>query len=110
MLSGKVQYLLYFRLYWGQFYDLNTELDLHHIRSCFHGTFATGVAYQQGTLTLVPSLLGLPYAPIVATIFLELAVSFLDAALYRFAVKIRVVDGLYIIKISKSIIEHIFKV
>ena len=35
-----------------QFHDLYTELDLHRIRSGFHGAFATGVASQQGTLTL----------------------------------------------------------
>ena len=35
-----------------QFYDLYTELDLHRIMSGFHGAFATGVASQQGTLTL----------------------------------------------------------
>ena len=29
-----------------------TELDLHRIMSGFHGAFATGVASQQGTLTL----------------------------------------------------------
>ena len=35
-----------------QFYDLDTELDLYRILSGFHGAFATGVACQQGTLTL----------------------------------------------------------
>ena len=35
-----------------QFHDLFTELDLHRIMSGFHGAFATGVASQQGTLTL----------------------------------------------------------
>ena len=35
-----------------QFHDLYTELDLHRILSGFHGAFATGVASQQGTLTL----------------------------------------------------------
>ena len=35
-----------------QFHDLYTELDLHLIMSGFHGAFATGVASQQGTLTL----------------------------------------------------------
>ena len=34
------------------FHDLYTELDLHRIMSGFHGAFATGVASQQGTLTL----------------------------------------------------------
>ena len=35
-----------------QFHNLDTELDLHRITSGFHGTFATGVACHQGTLTL----------------------------------------------------------
>ena len=35
-----------------QFYDLETEVDLYRITSGFHGAFATGVACQQGTLTL----------------------------------------------------------
>ena len=35
-----------------QFHDLYTELDLYRIMSGFHGAFATGVASQQGTLTL----------------------------------------------------------
>ena len=35
-----------------QFHDLYTELGLHRIMSGFHGAFATGVASQQGTLTL----------------------------------------------------------
>ena len=35
-----------------QFHDLYTELDLHRIMSGFHGAFTTGVASQQGTLTL----------------------------------------------------------
>ena len=35
-----------------QFHDLDTELDRHWIMSGFHGAFATGVASQQGTLTL----------------------------------------------------------
>ena len=35
-----------------QFHDLYTEHDLHRIMSGFHGAFATGVASQQGTLTL----------------------------------------------------------
>ena len=35
-----------------QFHDLYTELVLHRIMSGFHGAFATGVASQQGTLTL----------------------------------------------------------
>ena len=66
-----------------QFHDLYTELDLHRIMSGFHGAFATGVASQQGTLTLpehlVPSpILGLANAEIVETKFLELAMSLLD--------------------------------
>ena len=35
-----------------QFHDLDTDFDFHRITSGFHGTFATGVACQQGTLTL----------------------------------------------------------
>ena len=35
-----------------QFHDLYTELGLHRFTSGFHGAFATGVASQQGTLTL----------------------------------------------------------
>ena len=35
-----------------QFHDLYTEFDLYRIMSGFHGAFATGVASQQGTLTL----------------------------------------------------------
>ena len=35
-----------------QFHDLYTELDLHRFMNSFHGAFATGVASQQGTLTL----------------------------------------------------------
>ena len=35
-----------------QFHDLYTELDLHRIMSGFHGAFVTGMASQQGTLTL----------------------------------------------------------
>ena len=35
-----------------QCHDLYTELGLHRIVSGFHGAFATGVASQQGTLTL----------------------------------------------------------
>ena len=54
--------------------------------SGFHGAFATGVASQQGTLTLPDTwfrppfwdLLMLQLAPIVETKFLELAMSLLD--------------------------------
>ena len=35
-----------------QFHNLYTELDLHRIMNGFHGAFATGMASQQGTLTL----------------------------------------------------------
>ena len=35
-----------------QFHDLNTDFDLHRIASGFNAAFATGVACQQGTLTL----------------------------------------------------------
>ena len=35
-----------------RFHDLDTDFDLHRITSGFHGAFATGVACQQGTLTL----------------------------------------------------------
>ena len=65
-----------------QFHDIHTELDLHRIMSCFNGAFATGVACQQGTLTLpgiwFRPLLGRACAPIIGTIFLELAKSLFD--------------------------------
>ena len=53
------------------------------IMSSFHGVFATGMACQQGTLTLPdtwfrPTIVGLACAPIVETRFLELAMSLLD--------------------------------
>ena len=35
-----------------QYHDLDTDFDLHRIASGFHGAFATGVACQQGTITL----------------------------------------------------------
>ena len=35
-----------------KFHGLDTELDPHRIASGFHGSFATGVACQPGTLTL----------------------------------------------------------
>ena len=65
------------------FHDLYTGLDLHRITCGFHGSFSTGVASQQGTLTLPdtwfhPQLWGLAYTSIVETSFTELAVSFLD--------------------------------
>ena len=60
-----------------------TISHLHRITSGFHGAFAMGVAYQQGTLTLPdtwfrPPILGLASAHIVDTKFLELAMSLLD--------------------------------
>ena len=52
-----------------QINDLDTELDLHQMTSCFHGAFATGVTWKQGTFNLpnsVPSpFVGRAYAPIV---------------------------------------------
>ena len=39
-----------------QFHDLDTEHDLHRITSGYHEAFATGVACQQGTLTLPDTL------------------------------------------------------
>ena len=53
------------------------------IMSGYHVAFATGVACQQGTLTLLdtwfrPPIVGLACAPIVETRFLELATSLLD--------------------------------
>ena len=39
-------------------HDLDTRLNLHRITSGFHGAFATGVASQQGTLTLPDITLG----------------------------------------------------
>ena len=36
-----------------QCYDLFTDIDLQPITRCFNGAFATGVACQQGTLTLL---------------------------------------------------------
>ena len=55
-----------------QFHYLDTELDLRRIMNGFHGAFATGVACQQGTLTLPDTwfrapFLGLGCAPIVET-------------------------------------------
>ena len=35
-----------------RYHDLDTVLDLHRIKSGFHGAFATGAACQQGTLIL----------------------------------------------------------
>ena len=44
-----------------QFHDLYTELDLHRIMSGFHRAFATGVASQQGTLTLLDTWIRPPF-------------------------------------------------
>ena len=44
-----------------QFQDLYAELDLHRIMSGFHGAFATGVASQQGTLTLLDTWFRPPF-------------------------------------------------
>ena len=66
-----------------QFHDLYTELDLHRIMSGFHGAFATGVASQQGTLTLPDTWFRPPFwdllmLQLLETKFLELAMSLLD--------------------------------
>ena len=68
-----------------QFPDLDIELDFQWITRGFHGAFtvcATGVACQQGTLTLPDTwfrpFLVIAYVPTIETSFLELAVSFLD--------------------------------
>ena len=62
--------------------DLYTDFDLHRIMSGFHVAFATGVACQQGTVTLqdtwlLPPFLGLACDPVVETRFLEFAMSLL---------------------------------
>ena len=44
-----------------QFHDLDTDFYLHRITSGFHGAFATGVACQQGTLTLPDTWFRPPY-------------------------------------------------
>ena len=44
-----------------QFHDLDTELDHHPIISGFHWAFATGVASQQGTLTLLDTWFRPPF-------------------------------------------------
>ena len=75
---------------WDQFSRLYTDLmtapnlAYTELRG-FNGAFATGVACQQGALTLPdtwfrppPPILGLACAPIVETRFLELAMSLLD--------------------------------
>ena len=77
------------------------------IMSGFHGAFATGVACQQGTLTLsghlVPSpISGLANAPIVETKFLELAMSLLDFSP-------RIPLGTFSILLVTTIYTYIFK-
>ena len=65
-----------------QFPDLDTELDLPRITSCFHGAFATDLAYQQGTPTLPDTW----FSPFLGTCwcsncwdqFYRIAVSFLE--------------------------------
>ena len=44
-----------------QFHDFDTEFDLNRIMSGFHGAFATGVTYQQGTLTLLDTWFRPPF-------------------------------------------------
>ena len=65
-----------------QFYDLDTELDLHQIMSVFHGAFATGVACQQETLTLPDTWFCPPFGTCLCSNcwdqILELAMSILD--------------------------------
>ena len=62
------------------FHDLDTELDIHQITSGFHEVFATGVAFQQGLLTLPGSvpLFGTCLCSNCWDKFPELVVSFLD--------------------------------
>ena len=62
-----------------QFHDPDTELDLHRIMGGFYGAFATVLACQQGTLSLLDTWFRLPFsglarAPVVATSFPKLAV------------------------------------
>ena len=66
-----------------QFDDFGTKLDLHRIMSGYHGALATGMACQQGTLTLPdtwlrPTYSKLSCAPLVKTRFHTLAMSLLD--------------------------------
>ena len=49
-LSSNIAFRIYQTLH--QLHDLYNELDLHRITSGFYRAFVTGVAYQQGTLTL----------------------------------------------------------
>ena len=62
-------------------YNIDTELDLCRIIRGFHGAFATGVAWQQGTLTLpdtwIRAFLRLAYALIVESSFPKFADIFL---------------------------------
>ena len=44
-----------------RFHDLDTELDHHRIMSGFYGTFATVVACQRGTLTLLDTWFRPPF-------------------------------------------------
>ena len=66
-----------------QFHNLDTELDLHRITSGFHGTFAKGVAWYQGTLTLLdtwfrPAFWDLLMLQLLIPVFLNLPCVFLD--------------------------------
>ena len=67
-----------------QFNDLDTEFDLHRIMSGFHGASATGVTYQQGTLTPLDICFrslygGLACALIVETSFSQLHTNLMTA-------------------------------
>ena len=82
-----------------QFHDLDTELDLHRITSGFQGAFASGVACQQGTLTLPDTWFRPPFWDLLmvqllrlnssnlpchySTFHLEYPWYFLDFASYR---------------------------
>ena len=54
-----------------QFHDLYTELHLQRIMSGFHGGFASGVAYQQGTLTLTETWFRPPFWDLLMLQFLR---------------------------------------
>ena len=51
--------------------DLNTGLDLHRITSGFRGAFATGVAGQQGTLTLPETWIRPPFGNLLMLQFMR---------------------------------------
>ena len=54
-----------------QFYDLDTELDLYWITRSFHRIFATGVACQQGALTLPDTWFRPPFRDLLMLQFLN---------------------------------------